>query len=75
MSLYGTHKNIVFRKNHREAKQYRLERHVENHPTDYQSIIANEKLKKNAQINSTVMQWANQLEIEPHTIDVDATVV
>lgn len=45
MSLYGTHKNIVFRKNHREAKQYRLERHVENHPTDYQSIIANEKLK------------------------------
>lgn len=45
MSLYGTHKNIVLRKNHREAKQYRLERHVENHPTDYQSIIANEKLK------------------------------
>lgn len=45
MSLYGTHKNIVFRKNHREAKQYRLERHVENHPTDYQSIIVNEKLK------------------------------
>lgn len=45
MSLYGTHKNIVFRKNHREAKQYRLERHVENHPTDYQSIIANEKLR------------------------------
>lgn len=45
MSLYGTHKNIVFRKNHREAKQYRLERHVENHPTDYQSIITNEKLK------------------------------
>lgn len=45
MSLYGTHKNIVFRKNHREAKQYRLEKHVENHPTDYQSIIANEKLK------------------------------
>lgn len=45
MSLYGTHKNIVFRKNHREAKQYKLERHVENHPTDYQSIIANEKLK------------------------------
>lgn len=45
MSLYGTHKNIVFRKNHREAKQYRLERHIENHPTDYQSIIANEKLK------------------------------
>ena len=45
MSLYGTHKNIVFRKNHREAKQYRLEIHVENHPTDYQSIIANEKLK------------------------------
>ena len=45
MSLYGTHKNILFRKNHREAKQYKLERHVENHLTDYQSIIANEKLK------------------------------
>ena len=38
-------------------------------------LFANEKLKRNAQINSTVMQWANQLKIEPHTIDVDATVV
>lgn len=38
-------------------------------------LFANEKLKKNAQINSTVMQWANQLQIESHTIDVDATVV
>ena len=38
-------------------------------------LFANEELKKNAQINSTVMQWANQLKIEPHTIDVDATVV
>ena len=38
-------------------------------------LFANEKLKKNAQINSMVMQWAKQLEIEPHTIDVDATVV
>ena len=38
-------------------------------------LFANEKLKKNSRINSTVMQWANQLKIEPHTIDVDATVV
>lgn len=38
-------------------------------------LFANETLKKNAHINSTVMQWANQLKIEPHTIDVDATVV
>lgn len=38
-------------------------------------LFANEKLKNNVQINSTVMQWANQLQIEPHTIDVDATVV
>lgn len=38
-------------------------------------LFANEELKKNAQINSTVMKWANQLQIEPHTIDVDATVV
>lgn len=38
-------------------------------------LFANEMLKKNAHINSTVMQWANQLQIEPHTIDVDASVV
>ena len=38
-------------------------------------LFANEMLKENAHINSTVMQWANQLKIEPHTIDVDATVV
>ena len=38
-------------------------------------LFANEKLKNNSQINSTVMQWANQLKIEPHTIDVDASVV
>lgn len=38
-------------------------------------LFANEMLKKNSHINSTVMQWANQLKIEPHTIDVDASVV
>ena len=38
-------------------------------------LFANEMLKKNTHINSTVMQWANQLKIEPHTIDVDADVV
>ena len=38
-------------------------------------LFANEMLKKNTHINSTVMQWANQLKIEPHTIDVDASVV
>lgn len=38
-------------------------------------LFANEMLKENAHINSTVMQWANRLKIEPHTIDVDATVV
>ena len=38
-------------------------------------LFANEMLKKNTHINSTVMQWSNQLKIEPHTIDVDATVV
>lgn len=38
-------------------------------------LFANETLKKNAHINSTVMQWANQLKIEPHTIDVDVSVV
>ena len=38
-------------------------------------LFANEMLKKNSHINLTVMQWANQLKIEPHTIDVDATVV
>lgn len=45
MSLYGTYKNTYLRKAHREAKQFKLEQHIDNHPTDYQSIIANEKLK------------------------------
>ena len=45
MSLYGTYKNTLHRKNHREVKQFKLEVHLENHPTDYQSVIANEKLK------------------------------
>lgn len=45
MSLYGTYKNTYLRKTHREAKQFKLEQHIDNHPTDYQSIIANEKLK------------------------------
>lgn len=38
-------------------------------------LFANTQLKQNNKIHSTVMQWANQLQIEPHTIDVDATVV
>lgn len=45
MSLYGTYKNTYLRKVHRESKQFKLEQHLDNHPTDYQSIIANEKLK------------------------------
>lgn len=45
MSLYGTYKNTYLRKVHRESKQFKLEHHIDNHPTDYQSIIANEKLK------------------------------
>nr|DAW09284.1 MAG TPA: hypothetical protein [Caudoviricetes sp.] len=45
MSLYGTYKNTYLRKVHRESKQFKLEQHIDNHPTDYQSIIANEKLK------------------------------
>lgn len=45
MSLYGTYKNTYLRKVHRESKQFKLEKHIDNHPTDYQSIIANEKLK------------------------------
>ena len=38
-------------------------------------LFANTQLKQNNKIHSTVMQWANQLQIETHTIDVDATVV
>ena len=38
-------------------------------------LFANTQLKQNNKIHSTVMQWANKLQIEPHTIDVDATVV
>ena len=45
MSLYGTYKNTLHRKNHREVKQFKIESHLENHPADYQSVIANEKLK------------------------------
>lgn len=45
MSLYGTYKNTYLRKVHRESKQFKLEEHIDNHPTDYQSIITNEKLK------------------------------
>ncbi len=45
MSLYGTYKNTLLRKVHRENKQYKLDAHLLKHPTDYQSVIANEKLK------------------------------
>lgn len=45
MSLYGTYKNTLLRKVHRESKQYKLEHHLVEHPTDYQTVIANEKLK------------------------------
>lgn len=45
MSLYGTYKNTLLRKVHREGKQFKLEQHLVEHPTDYQSVIANEKLK------------------------------
>lgn len=32
-----------------EAKQFKLEAHLETHPTDYQSVIQNEILKSDIQ--------------------------
>ena len=38
-------------------------------------LFGNQRLTKNKDVNDTVLQWAGQLKIEPHTIDVEASVV
>lgn len=38
-------------------------------------LFGNQRLVKNKNVNDTVLQWAGQLKIEPHTIDVEASVV
>lgn len=38
-------------------------------------LFGNQRLIKNKNVNDTVLKWAGQLKIEPHTIDVEASVV
>ena len=65
MSLYGPYKNTLLRKVHRETKQYRLEEHLTNHPTDYQSVIANEKLKSEVHwLEYKLKQVLKEMEID-----------
>ena len=37
-------------------------------------LFGNQKVARNKNINDTVLAWANQLQIEPRTIDVEAQV-
>ena len=65
MSLYGTYKNTLHRKNHREVKQFKLESHLSNHPTDYQSVIVNEKLKSEVfWLEYKLKQLLKEMEID-----------
>lgn len=65
MSLYGTYKNTLHRKHHREVKQLLVESHLSNHPTDYQSVIANEKLKSEVfWLEYKLKQLLKEMEID-----------
>ena len=37
-------------------------------------LFANKRVSENEQINTAVMKWANQLKIQPHTVDIEAHV-
>lgn len=47
--LYNKYKNKLNQLHSMEAKQFKLEAHLETHPTDYQSVIQNEILKSDIQ--------------------------
>lgn len=43
--LYNKYKNKMLRLNNLQVKQFKIEQHLSNHPTDYRSVIANELIK------------------------------
>ena len=43
--LYNRYKNSLQRKNSLEVRQYKLEQHLRDNPTDYKAVIANELVK------------------------------
>lgn len=44
-NVYHAYRQTLQRKHSLEVKQYKLENHIKEHPTDYTSVIANELLK------------------------------
>ena len=62
--LYNRYKQLLQRKHSVEVKQYKVENHLKNHPTDYISVVSNERLKIDiAYIDYLIDEVVRRLEV------------
>lgn len=62
--LYNRYKQLLQRKHSVEVKQYKVENHLKNHPTDYISVVSNERLKSDiAYIDYLIDEVVRRLEV------------
>ena len=62
--LYNRYKQLLQRKHSVEVKQYKVENHLKNHPTDYISVVSNERLMSDiAYIDYLIDEVVRRLEV------------
>ena len=62
--LYNRYKQLLQRKHSVEVKQYKVENHLKNHPTDYISVVSNKRLKSDiAYIDYLIDEVVRRLEV------------
>lgn len=65
--LYNRYKNKLNQLHSMEAKQFKLEKHLASHPTDYTSVISNEILKSDIKrIEYNIKELDKQMELYAH---------
>lgn len=62
--LYNRYKQLLQRKHSVELRQYNVEKHLEDNPTDYVAVICNERLKSDiAYIEYLIEEVVRRLEV------------
>ncbi len=54
--LYNKYKQLLQRKHSIELRQYKVEKHLKDNPTDYTSVICNERLKSDIAYTEYLME-------------------
>lgn len=62
--LYNKYKQLLQRKHSIELRQYKVEQHLKDNPTDYTSVICNERLKSDVSyVDYLIEEVVRRLEV------------